>query len=473
MKCENSKTSLILLLCIPWLIAQLYAHHPIFSFFTAFFGSFFIFYGTLLSPFRVLEPGKSLAHQVMRPIVLLQLIFAGYMCCTSIFYFINHLGFEYWTNISYHRFHINEHTILLAKCQRLVLLGHMALVIGILAQLNTTAVHKFKLGIPIDNILFYLSIGSVVVALALNLFPAFIQFKYYMLTLAATAQGYILILGLVHKKAFLIVFGGIAFIILLLNATLSGYKENLLINVITISFLAFPYFKQLVAILFFPCIYILLYFLPTLTIMIRKESWSGNKSPQAARAEAIDLLASGRQEQLIVNNNWAFLTQRFSEIGMFSKYIKHTPEKQPYYGFQILTNSMYALIPRALWKAKPATEQTSMERVYRAGVVNRLSPVSAKTRTVIDGYLSAGLIGVFISMMVYGMVAQWLCNKAEELFGGYELGCMVIFNGIFQPLWRGNNWEFILNNMVYGFLLLLLIFYMFKHFKLLHPHQSC
>jgi hypothetical protein len=44
---------------------------------------------------------------------------------------------------------------------------------------------------------------------------------------------------------------------------------------------------------------------------------------------------------------------------------------------------------------------------------------------------------------------------------------MIIFNGIFQPLWRGNNWEFIINNMVFGFILMLLLFYAMKHFKIL------
>ncbi len=471
MKANPSKTTLIFTICIPWLLAETYAHHPVISFFIAFFGSFFIFYATILSPLRILESGRTLTHQLMRPIILLQLIFAGYMCCTSVFYFVDHLGFEYWKNISYHRFHSNEQTYLLAKCQRLVLLGHMALVIGILLQQKTQYVHKFKLHITLNKVLIYLSIGTLCIGLLLNYIPSLIQFKYYLLTLSATAQAYIFILGLVHKEPLKITFGGIAFTVQVLNATLSGYKEILLINIITISFLAFPYFKQMITILFIPCLYLLLYFLPTLTMMIRKESWNGNKTPQVARAEAIDLFASGRQEQLILNNNWDFLTHRFSEISMFSKYIDQTPEKHPYYGIEILKNSLYALIPRALWAGKPATEKTSMERVYRAGVVNRLSPVSAKTRTVIDGYLSAGLTGVFLTMLIYGMITQWLCHKAEELFGSYELGCMVIFNGIFQPLWRGNNWEFILNNMVYGFLLLLLLFYAFKHFKLLHAQK--
>jgi hypothetical protein len=216
-----------------------------------------------------------------------------------------------------------------------------------------------------------------------------------------------------------------------------------------------------------------MYFLPTLTTIVRKESWTGNKSPTAARAEALDVFTSGRHDQLIINNNWAFLTNRLSEIGMFSKYIRHTPEVQPYYGFEILKNSFYALIPRAFWSQKPATENTSMERVYRAGVVNRLSTVSAKTRTTTDGYLSAGMPGVFITMIIYGIIAQWLCNKAEELFGNYELGCIVIFNGIFQPLWRGNNWEFILNNIVYGYILMLLIFYAFRYLKFIHIPKPC
>jgi hypothetical protein len=103
-----------------------------------------------------------------------------------------------------------------------------------------------------------------------------------------------------------------------------------------------------------------------------------------------------------------------------------------------------------------------MKRVYEAGVANRSSTVSAKTRPVVDGYVSAGFVGVWISIFLYGWITQWLSNKAEEWFGGYELGCIVMFNAIFQNLWRGNNFEFLLNNIFYGYLSMFIIFWVLK-----------
>lgn len=464
---NTAKITLLLTITLPWLIAQLLTHHPVLSFIMAFMGSFFIFYATILSPIKCMSNDRIASQQVMRPIILLQLIFAGYMCCTSIFYFVDHLGFEYLSTKSYSYFHVNEQTYLLAKSQRMVLLGHIALVAGIITQQKNRLAKKYQLMLPIDETLVKLSISTMLVGLLMNYLPSMLQFKYYLLAVSVAAQAYLMIIGLYKKKPMLLLFGGIFFGLHVLNATLTGYKEVLLINVITLSFLAYPYFKKVTALFFIPILYLLMYILPTLTTIVRKESWTGNKSPQEARAEAYEVFASGRNEELITNNNWAFLTRRLSEIAMFCQYVKNTPEQQPYYGIEILKNAGYALIPRVLWMQKPNTEKLSMERVYKAGVVHRLSPVSAKTRTVIDGYLSAGLPGVFVAMLLYGLIAQWLCNKAEELFGGYELGCMIIFNGIFQPLWRGNNWEFIINNMVYGFILMLLLFYAMKHLKII------
>jgi hypothetical protein len=204
------KRSLMLTICAPWILSQLFAHHPVLSFFIAFCGSFFIFYATILSPYRCIESHRPLVHQLMRPIILLQLIFAGYMCCTSIFHFADHLGFEYWRNVRHQQFHVNERTFLLAKCQRLVLLGHIALVIGILTQLKIKYHQKFKLSIPLEIVLIYLTIGSLTIALCLNHIPALIQFKYYLLALSAAGQAYVFILGMVRKKPIMIAIGGIA-----------------------------------------------------------------------------------------------------------------------------------------------------------------------------------------------------------------------------------------------------------------------
>ena len=46
-----------------------------------------------VKPYRKTE----IAEQLMRPIFLVQIIFAGYMCCTTIFYFLNVLGMRIFT----------------------------------------------------------------------------------------------------------------------------------------------------------------------------------------------------------------------------------------------------------------------------------------------------------------------------------------------------------------------------------------
>ncbi|WP_432707983.1 exosortase Y-associated Wzy-like protein [Pedobacter sp.] len=462
-KVQQYKLNIILCCSIPWFLALLFTHHPVLSFFIAYLGSFFIFYLTIWSPLKCIQS----TDEVMKPMIIIHLIFAGFMCCTSVFFFADHLGYTYFKKQSIIPFMINEQTYLLAKCQRLALLGHIGLVAGMIINIKPTPEYKYQLRIQIDPFLIKWSLIATMAAFALSYMPMFVQFKYYLLTLATTTQALLLMRGIVYKKPFIALFGGVLFGFHLLGATLTGFKEIIIVSFITITFIAYPYYKRTVILFILPGMYLLLYSLPTLTTIIRTESWNGNKSKEAARIEAYETLTGGSNQDQILHNNWEFLTNRLSEISMFSQYVKYTPAHQPYYGTAIINNAMLALIPRSLWRQKPNTEKVAMERVYKSRVVNRLSTVSAKTRPVFDGYLSVGPIGVLLSMIVYGMLTQWLCNKSEALFGGYELGCVVVFNSLFQQLWRGNNWEFLINNLVYGFILMLIMFYTLKFMNLL------
>jgi len=72
-------------------------------------------------------------------------------------------------------------------------------------------------------------------------------------------------------------------------------------------------------------------------------------------------------------------------------------------------------------------------------------------------------------MLIYGILTQSICNKAEKLFGGYDLGCIVIFNSLFQSLWRGNTFEFLLNNILYSYILMMIIHWILRRTKTLIP----
>ena len=102
-------------------------------------------------------------------------------------------------------------------------------------------------------------------------------------------------------------------------------------------------------------------------------------------------------------------------------------------------------------------EDLVMERVYAAGVVNRGSNVSAKPAFVVDAYLSDGAVGVFIALLIYGALTQLISTLAERLFGGYVLGTALIFTGLFQILWRGLSFEFLINAVFWSVVSMLLI----------------
>src|SRR4051812_19506985 len=87
-----SKTKTLLPVYLPWLLSLSTSYYPVLSYLIAWLGSFFIFYITIRSPLSYHSIDTQLKDQIMRPIVLVQLIFAGFMCCTSIFYFAAHLS---------------------------------------------------------------------------------------------------------------------------------------------------------------------------------------------------------------------------------------------------------------------------------------------------------------------------------------------------------------------------------------------
>ncbi|MEO6976734.1 MAG: hypothetical protein ABI113_00085, partial [Mucilaginibacter sp.] len=121
-----------LLLFLPWGFAMLFSGWPVASYFMAWLGSFFIFYVTLTGKIKALPDDRTLAEQLMRPIFIVQVIFAGYMCCTSIFYFLSLMGYEYLTKVNTVLAPDETALQLAAQCQRYYCLAHAAFVLGIL-----------------------------------------------------------------------------------------------------------------------------------------------------------------------------------------------------------------------------------------------------------------------------------------------------------------------------------------------------
>lgn len=440
------------------------------SYLVAWFGSLFIFYITWFSPASYYRRDLPLYQQVMRPIFLTQFVFAGFMCSTSIFYFLDHIGYRYITQVNYgSAFKESEQTALIAECQRLCLLGHAALVTGILITMKAEGfIIRNKVAFRGHDFLIWLGVIVFGVGSICQVIPGLLQIALLLTTIGISCAALLFVKGIIHKNPTYLAIGASIFFVNFAHASLSGFKEPIIINVIILGCVFLPYYKKTILYLTIPVAYLLLYFLPTYNNTVR-QSWNGEISAEEAQTQAFDILKDDKNEDAIINTNWGFLTNRLSEINMFTQFVDYVPEHHEFYGWEIFGNSVYALIPRVFWPEKPNMEKVSMERVYEAGAANRYSPVSAKTRPIVDAYVSWGSTGVFFTLLIYGLIVQSLCNLSESLFGGYELGCVVIFNSIFQGLWRGNNFEFMINNVFWGYIIMLVIYYLLKTLKVLKP----
>jgi len=463
----NSISFLIISLYFPWLLSSLLKDDAVLSYFIAWLGSFFIFYQTWSSSYRFVLPDLPIYKQIMRPLFLQQLIFAGFMCCSSIFYFLNHLGYQYFEKVS----EVSSSTDILltiAKCQRMSLLAHAALVNGILLiqrrHINTRPLYQSESRNSESGWLIKICVVTFFLSVLMERISGLYQFSIGLYNVAIFSGSVILVKGIRNRKTDLLLIGGSIFLANLINSTLTGYKEHILVNFIILFCLLFPYYKKTVIITSIPLFLILFYVLPTYAMILRSQSWGGETSVEDARSTAVETILSEENETL-AETNWIFLTNRLSEINMFTQFVESTPNEIPYYGLTIISNSLQSIIPRVLWTDKPITENLAMERVYNAAVVDSESNVSAKTRPVVDGYLSAGLLGVFIYMLSLGALSQAINNIAENLFGGYEIGCIIFFNGFYQTLWRGETTEFMVNSIFWSFVMMLIVFRILKAAK--------
>src|SRR5690625_3662767 len=84
------------LLFVPYLASLGAFGSPGTSYMIAWSGSWFILWMTLSGKIKPLPTDRPFRHQILRPIIFTQLVFVGYNCLTSIFYFADLNGFYYF-----------------------------------------------------------------------------------------------------------------------------------------------------------------------------------------------------------------------------------------------------------------------------------------------------------------------------------------------------------------------------------------
>jgi hypothetical protein len=463
------KTDQFVLLYIPWILSLLFNAVPVISYLIAWFGSFYIFFLTIGGHVKPIPNDRVFGEQLMRPLFLNQIIFAGYMSCTSIFYFLDVLGYVNFTS-PVSGFYVDTNLLaLVAQCQRYYCLGHAAFVTGILFFMKYPIKQEYFIQkSDIANLLLTIALVTLPMSILFKSLPGLSQFYVQLRSLSFIAGTLALAFAIPMKKPTNTLICGFLYFSNASAALLSGFKEPVIISVVVLGVFLYPFYKKAVLVTFIPLILALFMLLPTYNRIFREKAWSGEESTEDASQLALDAVT---EKALSDNNedtsNWGFLTGRLSEIGMFTQFVSSTPEKIEYYGLDLVAQSVTVIVPRALWPDKPSTEELIMERVYNAGVINRASIVSAKPPFVVDGYLSGGSLGVFISLLIYGAAAQLISLKAEKLFGGYLLGTALIYSGLFQILWRGISFEFVTNAVFWSYISMLIIAKAFRSFNIL------
>lgn len=462
----NKPISVYVILYIPWLLSLGFDAFPMVSYLIAWLGSFFIFYITLTGKLKPLPQDRTLAEQLMRPLFLVQIIFAGYMCCTSIFYFMDVLGYQDFAKAADISLIDQDRLLITAQCQRYYCLAHAAFVTGILVFMRYPVKQQYYFEKEkLANILFFFALISLGVSSFFLEVRGLAQYYYQLSSLSFIAGTLASAFAIpLHKNTNTIV----CIILYSFNfyqALISGFKEPIIISILVLGIFLYPNYKKIVTIVFIPVLLGLFFLLPIYNSIFRENSWTGDTNKDIARQKAIDAVINNKS--VANESNWSFFAYRLSEINMFVPFVQSTPAHVDYYGTQLLEQSIIVIIPRIFWPNKPNTETLVMERVYNAGVISRGSNVSAKPAFVVDAYLSGGAFGIFISLFLYGSLTQLISHKAEELFGGYILGTALIFSGLFQILWRGSSFEFLINAVFWSYVSMFILFKIFVAAKIL------
>jgi hypothetical protein len=448
-----------LALYIPWGLSVAFKSDPEISYVLAWLGSFLIFYLTLSGWVTPIPKDLKFSEQLMRPIFLVQIIFAGYMCCTSIFYFFNVLGYEDFHKTSEYYLIDYEKLMLTAQCQRYYCLGHAAFVTGVLMFMRYPEKQAYQIEKgKIANILFVTAFITLPLSSLFLRIPGLAQFANQFTSLSFIAGTLALAFAIPLKKIWNTLVCILLYFFNFYQALVSGFKEPIILSILVLGIFLYPSYKKMVTLTFVPMLLVLFVVLPTYNRIFRENAWAGDVENNEASQLAFDAaLNKGSVESDENDSNWDFLAYRLSEIDMFTVFAKSTPERVDFYGLQLLKQSAIVILPRVFWPSKPVTESLVMERVYTAGVVNRGSAVSAKPAFIVDAYLSYGSFGVFIFLFLYGATAQLISVKAEKLFGGYVLGTALIFSGLFQIMWRGLSFEFLINTVFWSYISMLII----------------
>ncbi len=416
-------------------------------------GSWFIIFMTLTGRIFEVASGGSLTNQILRPWMLMHLIYAGYGFMTSIFYWMDLNGWYYLS----HKYHTSANlgeVSRAAEAQVYYVLSHAALVTGFSIARRPSSNNTSKFTTPQSMSGFLIKAAGVAFLLgaSFRLVPGLAEFSSKFTSLGVIAGAFTIGVTLQERSMKWFPVAVLLNCLLLLSSVASAMKEDTIMLLVINALAFFPVAPWRTATLSILVFAVCLIILPSISNSLRRDTWFGNFTTKEALPLAYSELLN-KDRHTLAAETWTFLVNRFSEQNLFIRYLDSTPKLSPFQGLTIVKQSLLNLIPRILWPEKPNTERFVMARVYDNGVVLDTSNISAKPQFVVDGYLTMGAFGVWLSGIFYGFLAITFSRQCEEWLGGYLFGG-ISFNGLFSIMLRGNCWEFFLNQVLWSFFLI-------------------
>lgn len=457
-----------LLLYIPVFFAYLLQSiNPSLAYWVAWGGSFWIYLITFTGVVKQLPTDRSVLNQVFRPFFLVHLIFSSYMAVTSVFSYLDTMGYLYLDKVKAEESYVYISTVV--YCQFLYCLGHAAYVHGLLLFLEYKPpkyVIQVSSQTSISKMLFLVTIFFFIGSIFFRFMPGgaqfLMQFQLSTAVFGVFAFGYAL---LENKKKYIFI-TGLLFSYGEFQALTSGWKEFTVLPILLLGAILWARYKKTILIASPFMLFLFLFIIPYYTGIVRGLSWGKNTGGTAAAVVALDKVRNQNLEGLL-EDNWLFLINRISEVKMLMVYVDRVPVEIPYMTKDILTQSLQSIPPRILYPSKPVLDEIIMDRVYKIGAVGAGTNVSAKPAFIADSYIMGGEIGIFCSLFLLGVLITFLSKKAESLFGGYIIGSGCIFLALFYTVIRGNAFEFMTNSIFWGTVTMYLLFYTAKKFNVL------
>jgi hypothetical protein len=460
---------LLFLLYIPYLFTlTISPTSPKELFWTCWFGHFAIYalsFSGILTP---LPKDRPFFKQFFRPFIYTQLIYTTYTGVSSIFYFVDSLGYFFFTKTAVEVSTADLYMI--ANIEQYQLLAHTTLAHGLLITTkkypnnpsefyyNNSIIEKdfYKVVTVVIIVFVILSNTGAFSGIATKL--ATILTNLFLLSFARGLE--------IGKK---IIVSGIVLLLVVTLAATSGMKEG--IATIGIFFILYFFPKKPILTTIFALIggyYFFDFYIP-LTVYIRKYSWYG----QSSAFEVVELYWTEYTQNLLVDKDklqWSFLTQRLNLIGTSIKYFEYVPTIREFFGWNLIDNMLMSIIPAGLRWDNLTIDGTAMARAIECGAVEKFivdGGTSVKPTFFEDSYILGGASTIAICHLLWGYLANLMGVWCEKLFGGYEIGCIVMYLGACGQFNGVPCFENAFSSTFYSFVLIIVLFYTFKQFNFL------